>query len=57
MHLCPDIQKVLGVEVQVQCTVVSGKASSTAAEMGIDADGIVGTALNLGGKLIHTDQK
>ncbi|MHC1739571.1 MAG: DNA polymerase III subunit gamma/tau [Anaerolineaceae bacterium] len=49
------IQKVLGIQVQVQCTVVGNKTSTAPSDMGIDADGIVGTALNLGGKLVHKE--
>jgi DNA polymerase-3 subunit gamma/tau len=49
------IQKVMGLNIQVQCTVISNKGGSAPADLGIDADGIVGTALNLGGKLIHKE--
>lgn len=49
------IQKVMGVNILVQCTVISNKGGSAPADLGIDADGIVGTALNLGGKLIHKE--
>jgi DNA polymerase-3 subunit gamma/tau len=49
------LQKVLGLNIQVQCTVVGNKANSAPAEMGIEADGVVGTAMNLGGKLIHKE--
>ena len=45
------IQKVLGEQIQVQCAVVGNKSSNVSSDMGIDVDGIVGTALNLGGKL------
>ena len=49
------IFKVLGIKIGVQCIVVGSKAGSVPADMGIDADGIVGAALNLGGKLVHRD--
>ena len=49
------IYKVLGVQIPVQCVVVGSKAGTMPADMGIDADGIVGAALNLGGKLVHKD--
>ena len=49
------IQKVLGVKIQVQCAVVGSNSNTVSSEMGIDADGIVGTALNLGGKLVHRE--
>ena len=48
------LQKVMGLDIQVQCTVVGNK-SAAPAELGIEADGVVGTALNLGGKLIHKE--
>jgi len=49
------IYKVIGVQIPVQCAVVGSKAGAVPADMGIDADGIVGAALNLGGKLVHKD--
>jgi DNA polymerase-3 subunit gamma/tau len=49
------ILKVLGAQIQVQCIVVNGKSTSVPADMGIDADSIVNTALNLGGKLVHRE--
>jgi DNA polymerase-3 subunit gamma/tau len=49
------IYKVLGVQIPVQCAVVGSKTGAVPADMGIDADGIVGAALNLGGKLVHKD--
>ena len=49
------IQKVLGVKIQVQCTVVGNKSNTASTDSGIDADGIVGAALNLGGKLVHRE--
>ena len=49
------IQKVLGVVVRVQCVVVGNKSTNVSADMEIDADSIVGTALNLGGKLVHRE--
>jgi hypothetical protein len=49
------IQKVLGEQIQVQCAVVGNKSSNVSSDMGIDVDGIVGTALNLGGKLVRRE--
>jgi DNA polymerase-3 subunit gamma/tau len=48
------LQKVMGLDIQVQCSVVGNK-SAAPADLGIEADGVVGTALNLGGKLIHKE--
>jgi DNA polymerase-3 subunit gamma/tau len=45
------INHLLKVDLPIVCIVVSGKMSSSTVDMEVDADGIVGTALNLGGKL------
>ncbi|MBA4384618.1 MAG: hypothetical protein C0410_07770, partial [Anaerolinea sp.] len=44
------INHLLKVDLPITCIVVSGKLSSSV-ELDVDADGIVGTAINLGGKL------
>lgn len=49
------IQRILKMNVPVVCVVVSNKLSATPADLDVEADGIVGTALNLGGKLVHRD--
>jgi DNA polymerase-3 subunit gamma/tau len=49
------ILKVLSVKIPVKCTVVGAKTGGGAGEMSVDADGIVGAALNLGGKLVHRE--
>ncbi len=49
------IQKILKIDLPVVCVVVSSKMSATPADLDVEADGIVGTALNLGGKLVHRD--
>lgn len=45
------INHLLKVDLPIVCIVVSGKTSSSSVDLDVDADGIVGTALNLGGKL------
>ncbi len=45
------ILRILKVDLPITCTVVSGKISASAADLDVDSDGIVGTALNLGGKI------
>jgi len=35
--------------------VVNGKTATPDVDLDVDADGIVGTALNLGGKLVRRD--
>jgi len=47
------IKHVLSLDVPILCEVVSGKSNKTPADIDVDPDGIVGTALNLGGKLVH----
>jgi len=46
------IQRVIGQDVPVICVVLGNKGGS-GPEMDIDGDGIVGTALNLGGHIVH----
>jgi DNA polymerase-3 subunit gamma/tau len=47
------IKHILSLDVPILCEVVSGKSNKAPADMDVDPDGIVGTALNLGGKLVH----
>ena len=47
------IRQVLGMDVPVQCEVTGNKAAKSISEMDVDPDGLVGTAMNLGGKLVH----
>lgn len=47
------IKHILSLDVPILCEVVSGKSNKATADMDVDPDGIVGTALNLGGKLVH----
>ncbi len=49
------IFKVTGVMLEIKPAVVGKKNGSAADNADIEADGIVGTALNLGGKLIHRE--
>jgi DNA polymerase-3 subunit gamma/tau len=45
------IHHLLKVDLPIVCIVVSGKTSASSVGLDVDADGIVGTALNLGGKI------
>ena len=47
------IKHILSLDVPIICEVVSGKSNKAPADLDVDPDGIVGTALNLGGKLVH----
>jgi DNA polymerase III subunit gamma/tau len=47
------IKQILGMDVPVLCEVMSNKSAKSISEMDVDPDGLVGTAMNLGGKLVH----
>lgn len=49
------ILEVLDIEVPIVVTVVSEKAQNTPEDLGIPSDGIVGTAINEGGKIVHKE--
>jgi DNA polymerase-3 subunit gamma/tau len=50
------IQTVLNVEMTVHCIVMPNKGSSELpADLDIEGDGIVGTALNMGGKIVQKE--
>ncbi len=46
-----SILYILKADLPIICTVVSGKTNAAPVDLDVDADGVVGTALNLGGKL------
>ncbi len=46
------IRNIFNVDLPIQCVVVTSKGS---VEASVDPDGLVSTALNLGGKLVHRD--
>jgi len=48
------IASVTGVSVAILC-VVSNKSGATPNDLDIDRDGMVGTALNLGGQIVHKE--
>lgn len=49
------IREVLGVEVEIACIVVQGKGSQLQLDADIEADGMVSTAIRLGGKIVHKE--
>lgn len=49
------VKQVTGADLQIRCVVVNAKGSTDPANLDIDNDGIVGAALNLGGKLVHRE--
>jgi len=48
------LQSILGVRLNVKC-VLAQHMNAQPSDPGIDGDGIVGTALNLGGKIVSED--
>jgi DNA polymerase-3 subunit gamma/tau len=49
------VLQVLGVDIPVSSTVANSKTRMLPADLGVDADGMVGTALNLGAKIVDKD--
>jgi DNA polymerase-3 subunit gamma/tau len=49
------IREVTGLDIQINCTVVSAKAANLPQDMGAEPDGIVSAAVNAGGKIIHKE--
>lgn len=49
------IASVTGADLQIRCVVANNKSESSPTDLDIDSDGMVGAALNLGGKLVHRD--
>jgi DNA polymerase-3 subunit gamma/tau len=49
------IYNLLNADLPIQCIVVIGKDASGTGETSIEPDGLVNTAINLGGKLVHRD--
>jgi DNA polymerase III subunit gamma/tau len=48
------IQAILGVRMNIRC-VLSGVKSDQPSDLDVDGDGIVGTALDLGGKIVYEE--
>jgi DNA polymerase III subunit gamma/tau len=49
------IAEVLGVKPGITCIVMHAKGGTNPADLNIDSDGMVGTALNLGGQIVHKE--
>jgi len=49
------IKELTGKEVDVKCVISTTKAKTTTADLGVESDGLVGTALNQGGQIVHKD--
>jgi DNA polymerase III subunit gamma/tau len=49
------IAEALGVKPGITCIVLHAKGGTNPADLNIDSDGMVGTALNLGGQIVHKE--
>ncbi len=49
------IESVLHTPVRVTCIVMTGKSGGLPDDLDVEGDGMVGTALNLGGTIVHKD--
>lgn len=49
------IHSILNQEIPVECIVVGDKGKNSQVDTDVDPDGLVSTALHLGGKLVHKD--
>jgi DNA polymerase III subunit gamma/tau len=49
---CRTIAQVVGKNAGVSCIVVSNQARTIPTDLDVDSDGMVGTALNLGGQIV-----
>ena len=47
------IKQVLGMDITIVCEVTGSKAVKSISDVDVDPDGMVGTAMDLGGKLVH----
>ncbi len=46
---------IFNVQLGVRCVVVSSKTGQQPADLDVDGDGMVGTALDLGGKIVFEE--
>jgi DNA polymerase-3 subunit gamma/tau len=49
------LKQVLGSDLEVVCAVINSKTNAPPAGMDVDGDGMVGTALNLGGQIVNKE--
>jgi DNA polymerase-3 subunit gamma/tau len=45
----------VGSDLKIVCTVVSGKTKTAPSDLDVEGDGMVGTALNLGGQIVNKE--
>ncbi len=49
------IRQVLGVDFPIRCIVMTNKTGQLPADLDVEGDGMVGTALNLGAEIVHKE--
>ena len=49
------VSQVMGSDFEIVCTVNNSKTKTSPADMDVDGDGMVGTALNLGGQIVNKE--
>lgn len=49
------VHELTGKEIEIKCVVSNAKTKTSAADLGVDSDGLVGTALSQGGHIVHRD--
>ena len=49
------IRQVLGSEIPIRCVVMANKTGALPADLDVEGDGMVGTALNLGAEIVHKE--
>ena len=49
------VKQVLGSDLEVVCAVINSKTNALPPGMDVDGDGMVGTALNLGGQIVNKE--
>jgi DNA polymerase III subunit gamma/tau len=49
------VSQVLGSDLEIVCVVINSKTKAAPAGMDVDSDGMVGTALNLGGQIVNKE--
>jgi DNA polymerase-3 subunit gamma/tau len=49
------VSQVLGSDLEIVCAVINSKTNAAPAGMDVDGDGMVGTALNLGGQIVNKE--
>ena len=49
------IKDVCGIDITIRCVVNNRNGTAVPEDLDIESDGLVGTALNQGGQIVHKD--